>query len=400
MSDYRIKDARSRFWVILIILFATPLTGAGIDIYVPSLPGITNYFNVSNHLAQLSLTVYLIGYGVFTLIGGPLADRFGRRKLLRVSVFFGTLFAIMAALSPNIFTLITARFLQGAAISGLGVVARASFPDTYQGKTLRKMIPFIMTSWAAGPILAPYLGANLQHWFDWQASFYFLAGYSFIVFLLSFVLPETLQHKHPLKFNTIKSNYLHIFKSGVFLGWTSMSIMFYALLVVFAVIGPFLVEEVMHYTPMFYGNIAVLMGVVWFVGSLIARALARHEPKFVLPKLFVVSIIVGIGILIYTISVPLSVLSLLIPTLILVLLGALVFSASYGASLSLFPQIVGSNSAATGAMLSIGTGSISSLAVILKTNSDVPLFITFFVFFTVASLLYFFYNTTTTTLKR
>ena len=118
MSDYRIADPKARFLIVFITLLATPLTGAGVDIYVPSLPVITHYFTIPQSLAQLSLTIYLIGYGVFTLVAGPLADRFGRRKLLAVSMGLASLFSLMAAWSPNIATLLIARFMQGVAISG------------------------------------------------------------------------------------------------------------------------------------------------------------------------------------------------------------------------------------------------------------------------------------------
>ena len=271
MSDYRIADPRSRFLIVLITLIGVPLTGAGVDIYVPSLPAITHYFMIPNSLAQLSLTIYLIGYGLFTLVAGPLADRFGRRPLLMVSMALATVFSVMAACSSDIDTLLLSRFLQGIAISGLGVVVRALLPDTYQGKTLKRMLPFLMTSWAIGPILAPFIGAHLQSWFGWQASFYFLAGYSFLIFLLSFILPETLHNRHEFTLKVIKTNYLNIIKSRIFLGWTFMAVIFYAYLVVFSVIGPFIVEKVMHHSPVFYGGIALAMGVVWFMGSLTAR---------------------------------------------------------------------------------------------------------------------------------
>ena len=168
-----------------------------------------------------------------------------------------------------------------------------------------------------------------------------------------------------------------------------MAIVFYSFLVVFSVVGPFLVEKVMHHTPIFYGRVALLMGIIWFAGSLISRWLTRFCSITVLPKLCLFSIIASIVVLIYIFSAPLSVLNLIIPTLILVLMAALTFSFSFGASLSLFPKMGGSNSAATGALLSVGTGTISSIAVVLKTNSAIPLFIVFLGFFIVSTLLYF-----------
>ena len=50
--------------IILYALIATPLSGACVDIYVPSLPGITQHFSTTQALVQLSISIYLLGYAL------------------------------------------------------------------------------------------------------------------------------------------------------------------------------------------------------------------------------------------------------------------------------------------------------------------------------------------------
>ena len=49
-------------YTLLVVLFVIPLTGAGVDIYVPSLPAITQYFAAPAAATKLTIAAYLYGY--------------------------------------------------------------------------------------------------------------------------------------------------------------------------------------------------------------------------------------------------------------------------------------------------------------------------------------------------
>jgi DHA1 family bicyclomycin/chloramphenicol resistance-like MFS transporter len=79
--------------ILLAAFFAIPIAGASIDIYTPSLPGISQYFQISNARAQFSVTLFLLGFGLSQLISGSVSDAFGRRKSwrplrIRLSCFY------------------------------------------------------------------------------------------------------------------------------------------------------------------------------------------------------------------------------------------------------------------------------------------------------------------------
>lgn len=77
----------SKTLIIFLILVLTPMSGATIDLYVPSLPYITDHFSSTKTLVQLTITFYLLGYGLCQTFFGALSDSFGRRGLLIFGLF-------------------------------------------------------------------------------------------------------------------------------------------------------------------------------------------------------------------------------------------------------------------------------------------------------------------------
>lgn len=74
------SSARIRMALLLGALAAfAPLS---IDMYLPALPELANYFGASASMAQLSLTACLLGIAVGQLIIGPLSDIYGRKNRL------------------------------------------------------------------------------------------------------------------------------------------------------------------------------------------------------------------------------------------------------------------------------------------------------------------------------
>ena len=102
----------------------------GVDLMLPSLADIGNKLGVSeaNH-RQWIITVYMMGFGAGQLVYGPLADRFGRRPVLLLTLagFVGA--SIFAASSITFPALLGARLLQGLMSASTRVLAVAIVRD-------------------------------------------------------------------------------------------------------------------------------------------------------------------------------------------------------------------------------------------------------------------------------
>jgi predicted MFS family arabinose efflux permease len=149
---------------------------------------------------------------------------------------------------------------------------RAIIPDLFSGKKMQQMMTYMTTAWSIGPIIAPVIGGYLQHYFDWQANFYFLLIYSLLMFgLVVFFLPETSVHRHDFKLRVIFRNYKEILSSPEYLRNVFSNGLLYSIILLFAVISPFLIQNVLHFSTVQYGHITLFIGLAWFLGSIINK---------------------------------------------------------------------------------------------------------------------------------
>ena len=362
-----------------IILMMVPLSGASIDIYVPSLPAITNHFGVPVQLVQWTIPSYLIGYSLAQLFCGALSDAWGRRRLLLAALALYTAASLLASFSSTVSILIILRFVQGLGVAGPGVLARAIASDTVEADRLPTVTNYITLAWALGPILAPMIGGYLQHIFGWRAVFYFLTIYGCLALLLVyFLLPETNPHRHQLKVRTLLDHCKTVLASPVFLGCTSVLSIIYAYLILFNVVGPFLIQVVLHQSAIVFGRIALCLGIAWFLGTLANRFLAGSFPK--LPLMEIGTAVTLCGSLLmgwFAIWEGVSVPHLVIPTAVIFFSGSITFTQCFGRCMQLFPKLAGTASALMGTLFIAGSAFAGFLGSFLETETALPLSMAF-----------------------
>lgn len=379
-----------KYFIIILIFLMTPMCGIGIDIYSPSLPAIVSYFHTNISLVKLTIPVYLISYGIGHLILGTLSDSLGRKKILIVMVILFILTCIYITFLHNIHLLLFIRMLQGFAVAGPGVIFKSLLTDSFQGKQLQKIIAYNSIVWSLGPIIAPFIGGYLQFYFGWWASFYFLAIYGTMVLLIAlFFLPET--NKNPVAFNvvTIAKNYRTIVSNKFFMvGLIGVAIT-YSVLVIFNIIGPFLIQDVMHYSAVDYGHIALLLGIFGFMGPLSNRLLINvySRDKIILSTIGC-ALFISLLMIIMAEFWQLNLVILLIPVGLIFYLAAMSNPNFAGLCLSQFPEMAGSASALMGFLFMTVTFIITSLASLLKSSSEVPLAIAYGILMAVCLLIY------------
>ena len=94
------------------------------DIYLASMPSMTVALDATTAEVQLTLSVYMYGWGVAQLFAGLLSDRFGRRPALLVGLATFVAASIGCALSRDVHTLIGARLVQAVSMAAIAVVPR------------------------------------------------------------------------------------------------------------------------------------------------------------------------------------------------------------------------------------------------------------------------------------
>lgn len=168
------------------------------DLYLASLPGLASAFDVPVSTVQLTLSLFVIGFGGAQLVIGPLSDRFGRRPVLLGGLALYVAASALCGLSQSIGMLIAARFLQALGCCAAVIIARAIVRDAYDPAHSMRVVAKASTWLSLAPIFGPILGSYLQVTFGWRAAFVALGLFSAAVMAVSaWRLPETNMHKDP-----------------------------------------------------------------------------------------------------------------------------------------------------------------------------------------------------------
>jgi DHA2 family multidrug resistance protein len=160
-------------WLIAIaVMSSTFMEVLDTTVVNVSLPHIAGSLSASNDEATWTLTSYLVANAVILPMTGWLAGRFGRKRLLMLSVSGFTLASFLCGLAPTLPFLIVCRIIQGACGGGLQPLSQAilmeSFPAEKRGQA--------MAFWALGIVVAPMLGPVAGGWltdnYSWRWVFY------------------------------------------------------------------------------------------------------------------------------------------------------------------------------------------------------------------------------------
>jgi len=180
---------RSFIWMLAGLISVGPLA---VDAYLPAMPVIASSLGVSIHQIELTLSVFLVGFALGQLIGGPLSDRYGRRATIISGLTLYVAGGLVAAFSTSIELLWVARLFQALG-GGLGVVnTMAVIRDLYSGREAAKALSRVVAIMMAAPLFAPFLGSGLLLASGWRSIFIGLAVYgALLLAVLAWKLPET-----------------------------------------------------------------------------------------------------------------------------------------------------------------------------------------------------------------
>lgn len=209
---------------VCLIALMMALNALAIDAMLPALPHIGEDLGVANdNTRQWVVTAYLLGFGGAQLIYGPLADRFGRKRVLLTGVGIYVLFSLLATLAPTFETLIAARVGQGLGSACTRVLAVSIVRDRYEGRTMARVMSFSFLVFLGVPILAPSIGQLIMLVGPWRWIFagLGLVGVCLIVWA-ALRLPETLkpEDRLPIQARRLVSAYRVALTDRTAVGYT------------------------------------------------------------------------------------------------------------------------------------------------------------------------------------
>jgi DHA1 family bicyclomycin/chloramphenicol resistance-like MFS transporter len=164
------------------------------NIILPAFPVIGDDLGVTARELGLTLSSYFVTFALGQLVVGPLADRYGRKKLVLggLSVFMvGT---VIAGLATTLDVMIAGRIVQALGVCAASVLSRAIARDLFEGETLARALSLTMVATAAAPGFSPLVGSVLSVTLGWRAMF-ILVGLAAVV--LAFFYVRDLGETHP-----------------------------------------------------------------------------------------------------------------------------------------------------------------------------------------------------------
>lgn len=232
-------------WVIIIILsLLTALEPLSIDLYLPGFIMISEAFSTSVASVQISLSTFLAGFAIGQLIWGPLADKYGRKKPILISLIIFTLASIACIYVKTIEQLWVMRFIQALGGCAGVVISRAIVTDYFDKTKTLKIFALLALIMGIAPIIGPTIGNGVLAAFDWEGLFGTMAALGIALFMLViFFLPET----HKKEVGGIKTNalreYLKIFRNRKFVVYSIIAGIANGALMIYVANGPFLIME-------------------------------------------------------------------------------------------------------------------------------------------------------------
>lgn len=175
------------------ILFVAALIALGpfaIDTYLPALPQMAEALGVDIVQVNNTLSVYLFGFALGQIVGGPISDQIGRRPIGMIGLLLFMLTSVLIARANDIQQILWLRGVQAFGGGFATVICMAMVRDAFSAEEAAKKFPKVMLVMLTAPLVAPAIGAAMLE-LGWASIFIFLAAYAGLMLLGFTKMPET-----------------------------------------------------------------------------------------------------------------------------------------------------------------------------------------------------------------
>ncbi len=365
-TQVRFLDASTPPHVATLVALSS-IAALAMNVFLPSLPSMTVYFDTEYAVMQLSVSLYLAVNAVLQLFVGAISDRLGRRPVMigALVIFILATIGTLFATSATVFLMF--RMMQATVVSGI-VLSRASIRDVMGEAEAASRIGYVTMGMALVPMIAPAIGGVLDEFFGWRGSFglMLIAGVAVLILALR-DMGET-KHDRGGSMRAVFGELPELMRARRFWGYCTTAML--ASGAFFAYLGgaPFVGSEVLGLSPSMLGLYFGAPALGYAAGNFLS---GRYAARVGINRMILVGCIVGFGGMALLLGIALST-----QLTALIFFGCFVFtgvgngmllpSATSG-MMSVRPHLAGTASGLGGAILIGGGAGLSALAGALLT---------------------------------
>lgn len=347
---------------ILTLILLAGMGALSMNMFLPSLPGMTAYFQTDYRLMQLSVALYLGLNAVLQLFIGPLSDRYGRRPI----ILWGNALFILATLgciySPTAEVFLLFRMGQAVIVTGM-VLSRAIVRDMVPDEQAASMIGYVTMGMALVPMVAPAVGGVLDGLWGWKSVFW-----TFVLCggLLQWLCWRDVGETAPAKSGRFAQQFREIpllLRSPRFWGYSATAAFASGSFFAYLGGGPFVGAEVFRLSPEWVGFLFGAPAIGYLVGNFLSGRFSR---------IFGINRMVLFGAIMNMSGIAISLTIFLIGAgnvwsffgfMIFVGLGnGMVIPNATAGALSVRPHLAGTASGLSGAIMIGGGAALSAIA--------------------------------------
>ena len=270
---------RMRLFLTVFLGVMSAMAPLATDMYLPALPVMQVDLGVSASVAQLTLTMTMLGMAVGQMLMGPLSDRYGRKRPLLLGMLGFTAAAVGCAAAESVPLFLAFRFLMGfSGASGI-VISRAIARDVCKGPELTRFFAILMMVNGLAPVIAPVIGGQILLFSSWRGVFVLLIAVGLVQAGATLVYRETLAPERRIEGLAASfRKFPELLRDRYIVGHCLVQCFVFGAFFSYLAGSSFLFQNIYHVSPQTYSYIFGGIGIGLLVVGMVPARLAGRVP--------------------------------------------------------------------------------------------------------------------------
>lgn len=251
------------------------------DMGLPVLADTARSLGVEPGTAALTMSVFMVGFGLGPLVAGPISDHHGRRPILITGTAMFAVFGALAAFSTSFGALLLWRFLMGAGAGACQTIVVAMIRDLFVGHEARVQQSHVNMAAGVAPIIAPSIGVAIAAVFGgWRAIYAALAlGGVALCYVAWFRLRESAPRRagSVLTVSGALRSYGRVLAHPVSIGYALVIALNFGSLFAYVSGSSLVLMELLGVSPRVYGALFAVTSLGLMAGSFLSAGLNRRR---------------------------------------------------------------------------------------------------------------------------